>query len=182
MDAGDTPSADGYATLLLHGLDVERNLPQAKSLLQDAIKRKNFSSARQYVSLRQLDPDQPEGVRDAMDLILPLLEAGYTPILWSTDLTMDILAKSQEESDRALGLQLARSVAQNVKQVYSNQNDDSWTKNPNVKKNAKMALDRLIDSGSTQDLALAEQLVKAWLARDPQNEEAKGYETKLKSL
>ena len=181
MDAGDTPSADGYATLLLHGLGVERNLPQAKILLQDAIKRKNFSSAKHYVQLRLLDPDQPEGVRDAMDLMIPLLEAGHTPILWSTEEVMDILAKSQEESDRALGLQLARSVAQNVKQVYSNQNDESWTKNPNVKDNAKMALDSLIDSSSPQDLTLAEQLVESWLARDPQNEEAKGYENKLRS-
>lgn len=182
MDAGDTPSADGYATLLLHGLGVERNLPQAKILLQDAIKRKNFSSARHYVQLRLLDPDQPEGVRDAMDLMISLLEAAHTRILWSTEEVMDILAKSQEESDRALGLQLARYVAQNVKQVYSNQNDESWTKNPNVKDNAKMALDSLIDSGSPQDLALAEQLVKAWLARDPQSKEAKEYQTKLKSL
>jgi len=181
MDAGDTPSADGYATLLLHGLGVERNLPQAKILLQDAIKRKNFSSARHYVQLRLLDPDQPEGVRDAMDLMTPLLEAGHTPILWSTNWTMDILAKSQEESDQALGLQLARSVAQNVKQVYSNQNDESWTKNPLIRENAKMALDNLIDSGAPQDLALAEQLVESWLARDPQNEEAKEYQTKLKS-
>ena len=181
MDAGDTPSADGYATLLLHGLGVERNLPQAKILLQDAIKRKNFSSARHYVQLRLLDPDQPEGVRDAMVLMIPLLEAGHTPILWSTEEAMPILAKSQEESDRALGLQLARSVAQNVKQVYSNQNDESWTKNPLIKENAKIALDSLINSGSPQDLTLAEQLVKAWLARDPQNEEAKGYENKLRS-
>jgi hypothetical protein len=182
VEAGDKPAADSYATLLLQGWGVERNLPQAKILLQDAIKRRNFDGAQLYVQLHVDDPDQPEGVRDAMDLMIPLLEAGHTPILWSTELAMPILAKSQEESDRALGLQLARSVAQNVIQVYSNQNDDSWTKNPNVKKNAKMALDRLIDSGSTQDLALAEQLVKAWLARDPQNEEAKGYETKLKSL
>jgi hypothetical protein len=99
MDGGDTPSADGYATLLLHGLGVERNLPQAKILLQDAIKRKNFSSARHYVQLRLLDPDQPEGVRDVMDLMISLLEAGHTPILWSTELAMPILAKSQEESD-----------------------------------------------------------------------------------
>ena len=151
------------------------------ALLQDAIKRKNFSSAQLYVQLRLHDPDQPEGVRDTMDLMISLLEAGHTPILWSTELAMPILAKSQEESDRALGLQLARSVAQNVKQVYSNQNDESWTKNPLIKENAKIALDSLIDSGSPQDLTLAEQVVKAWLARDPQNEEAKGYENKLRS-
>ena len=181
MEAGDKPAADSYATLLLQGWGVERNLPQAKILLQDAIKRRNFDGAQLYVQLHVDDPDQPEGVRDAMDLMIPLLEAGHTPILWSTEEAMPILAKRQEESDRALGLQLARSVAQNVKQVYSNQNDESWTKNPNVKDNAKIALDRLIDSGSPQDLALAEQLVKAWLARDPQSKEAKEYQTKLPS-
>jgi len=182
VEAGDKPAADSYATLLLQGWGVERNLPQAKILLQDAIKRRNFDGAQLYVQLHVDDPDQPEGVRDVMDLMISLLEAGHTPILWSTELAMPILAKSQEESDRALGLQLTRSVAQNVKQVYSNQNDESWTKNPNVKDNAKMALDSLIDSSSPQDLALAEQLVKAWLARDPQSKEAKGYQTKLKSL
>ena len=181
MDAGDKPSADSYATLLLQGWGVERNLPQAKILLQDAIKREKFDGAQLYVQLHVDDPDQPEGVRDAMDLMISLLEAGHTPILWSTREAMPILAKSQEESDRALGLQLARSVAQNVKQVYSNQNDESWTKNPNVKDNAKMALDSLSDSGSPQDLTLAEQLVEAWLARDPQSKKAKEYQTKLRS-
>ena len=68
-----------------------------------------------------------------------------------------------------------------MKQVYSNQNDESWTKNTNVKSNAMMALDSLIDSGSPQDLTLAEQLVEAWLARDPQSKEAKEYENKLRS-
>ena len=181
VEAGDKPAADSYATLLLQGWGVERNLPQAKILLQDAIKRRNFDGAQLYVQLHVDDPDQPEGVRDVMDLMISLLEAGHTPILWSTEEAMPILAKSQEESDRALGLQLARSVAQNVKQVYSNQNDESWTKNPNVKDNAKMALDSLIDSGSPQDLTLAEQLVEAWLARDPQSKEAKEYQTKLRS-
>jgi hypothetical protein len=68
-----------------------------------------------------------------------------------------------------------------VKQVYSNQNDESWTKNPLIKENAKIAVDSLINSGSPQDLTLAEQVVKTWLARDPQTKRPTGYQTKLKS-
>jgi hypothetical protein len=117
-----------------------------------------------------------------MDLMVPLLEAGHLKIFWATGQAMDILAASPDESDRAPENQLAIASGQALRRVFSEGAAMPGPVKSQVDWAAPKVLKKLLAMGSPENLSLAEEIVAAWLNREPENPTALQYRNRLKAL
>jgi membrane protease YdiL (CAAX protease family) len=172
LQNGDMLSGNDLGILHLYGFGVEKDWKKAEEYFVEPVKHGRLVGQRYLAELLVMPPEQPQNARHAGELLIPLLKAGYSPGIWAAEHAEFILSKSRSPEDKDLAKRLVQLMAGMIQ---------SRLKAPPSGEEARTRLfesaDRvawtLLNDPTAPNCQLAESIITAWLAAEPDSARAK---------